>query len=266
MSQWYAKCSHKHGAQRIYSDKAIEVMGIIRLVFHLPLRQTQGFMESIAKMMKLDLLIPDFSTLSRRMQKLRVNIQSHIGKKGTHIIIDTTTLTVYGANDYHKLKNRIIKFKGYRKLNIAINEHQEIVACELTTKFGDDTAQVPKLLRRGNYDYDKIIADGNYDDRKVYGAIKKHIHDNYVKHVKRRTVLDYKIIIPPRRDARPRKYKSRIYPVQLSEHIHYREQHGRINWQKATGYGERSLVEVDLACKALNIMTSRGMPVTEKVS
>ena len=172
MSQWYAKCSHKHGAQRIYSDKAIEVMGIIRLVFHLPLRQTQGFMESIAKMMKLDLLIPDFSTLSRRMQKLRVNIQSHIGKKGTHIIIDTTALTVYGANDYHKVKNHLIKSKGYRKLNIAINEHQEIVACELTTKFGDDTAQVPKLLRRGNY-----------DDRKVYGAIKKHIYDNYVKHV-----------------------------------------------------------------------------------
>ena len=79
MSQWYAKCSHKHGAQRIYSDKAIEVMGIIRLVFHLPLRQTQGLMGSIAKMMKLDLLIPDFSTVSRRMQKLRVNIQSHIG-------------------------------------------------------------------------------------------------------------------------------------------------------------------------------------------
>ena len=187
------------------------------------------------------------------------------------------------------IKLRSLDFVQY--LKVPLNEHQEIVACELTTKFGDDTAQVPKLVRRGNYDYDKIIADGNYDDRKVYGAIKKHIHDNYVKHVKRRTVLDYKIVIPPRRDARPRKYKSRLYPRQRSEHIHYRKEHGRINWQKATGYGERSLVEVAfyrykkifgrmmrdinfknqkvevaLACKALNIMTNRGMPATERVS
>jgi len=88
-------------------------MGIIRLVFHLPLRQTRRFMESIAKMMELDLRVPDFSTVSLRIQKLRVNIQSHIGKQGTHIIIDSTGLSVY---DYlpTNLPNRLLHDKNIR--------------------------------------------------------------------------------------------------------------------------------------------------------
>lgn len=99
------------------------------------------------------------------------------------------------------------------------------------------------------------------------------------------------IIIPPRCDAWARKIKSRLYPKQRSEHVYYRKKHGRINWQKATGYGERSLVEVafyrykkiigrwmcainfdnqkveaSLACKALNIMTRLGMPKTVRIN
>ena len=65
-------------------------------------------------------------------------------------------------------------FKGYRKLYIAINENQEIIACELTDKHADDKAQVPKLLRRVKKYYDKVIADGNYDDRNVYAAIERY--------------------------------------------------------------------------------------------
>ncbi len=98
-------------------------------------------------------------------------------------------------------------------------------------------------------------------------------------------------MIPPRCNAWSRKIKSRLYPKQRSEHVRYREEHGRMNWQKATGYGERSLVEVafyrykrvlgqrmhainfdnqkveaSLACKALNIMTGLGMPNTERIN
>jgi len=29
LNQWYANCMHKQGAQRIYSNKAIEIIGII---------------------------------------------------------------------------------------------------------------------------------------------------------------------------------------------------------------------------------------------
>ncbi|WP_229598026.1 transposase [Roseibium aggregatum] len=38
----------------------------IRTVFHLALRQTQGFLRSVFQLIKLELAVPDFFTLSRR--------------------------------------------------------------------------------------------------------------------------------------------------------------------------------------------------------
>jgi len=238
--------------------------------------------------MKINLLIPDYSTLSRRIKKLSVKLQSHASKKGTHVIIDSSGLSVYGAEEWHETANGSTKYKGYRKLSIAINEHQEIVACELTDKHADDKAQVEKLLRRIKCSYDKVIADGNYDDRKVYAVIEKY---GCHKTIKNKLISECDIIIPPRSNARARKIKTRVYPKQRSDHVRYRKKHGRMNWQKATSYGERSLVEVafyrykkilgrwmhsinfgnqkveaSLACKALNIMTSLGMPITERIN
>jgi hypothetical protein len=50
----------------VYSDIAIETAVFIRQVFHLPLRQTEGFMNSLARVMKADITIPDFSVISKR--------------------------------------------------------------------------------------------------------------------------------------------------------------------------------------------------------
>ena len=43
---WRVPASGKPGGQRTYSDVAIEAALTIRMVFHLPLRQTEGFQNS----------------------------------------------------------------------------------------------------------------------------------------------------------------------------------------------------------------------------
>ena len=58
------------GEQRQYSDLAIETALTLRLIFHLPLRQTEGFLTSIFGMLGLDLSAPDHTTRSRRGQHL----------------------------------------------------------------------------------------------------------------------------------------------------------------------------------------------------
>ena len=45
-------------------------MSTIGLVFDLPGRQTQGFMQSLFKLMGVELTVPDHSTVSRRLGKL----------------------------------------------------------------------------------------------------------------------------------------------------------------------------------------------------
>ena len=63
---WSAPRRTTRGGQLRYSDLAIETCLTLRMVFHQPLRQTQGLMRSIAALLGVEIAVPDFSTLSRR--------------------------------------------------------------------------------------------------------------------------------------------------------------------------------------------------------
>ena len=56
----------RRGGQPIYSALAIETALTIRLVFHQPLRQTEGLLRPMADVLGVDIAIPDHTTLSRR--------------------------------------------------------------------------------------------------------------------------------------------------------------------------------------------------------
>jgi hypothetical protein len=60
------------GGQRKCSDIAIETALTLRLLFHLPLRQAEGFLQSLFGLMGLGLEAPDHTTISRRGQRLDV--------------------------------------------------------------------------------------------------------------------------------------------------------------------------------------------------
>ncbi len=79
VTAWKSVSSGKRGAQEMYSDLAIETALTLRLLFHLPLRQTEGFLRSILKLMGLDLPCPDHTTLSRRNQTVEVGLQLAVG-------------------------------------------------------------------------------------------------------------------------------------------------------------------------------------------
>ena len=55
INAWTPPKNGRRGAQRSYSDLAIITALTLRLVFHLPLRQTEGFIGSLLKLMDLDL-------------------------------------------------------------------------------------------------------------------------------------------------------------------------------------------------------------------
>src|SRR4030042_2859870 len=59
---WKAKPQGKQGRQKEYSAAAIEMMIMIRKVYHLRLRQLQGFISSVFYMKSINLIIPAYST------------------------------------------------------------------------------------------------------------------------------------------------------------------------------------------------------------
>jgi hypothetical protein len=70
IESWRAPRGGQLGSQRIYASIAIETALTIRMVLHLPLRQTEGFLRSLAEKLEVEIPIPDLTTLSRRFRML----------------------------------------------------------------------------------------------------------------------------------------------------------------------------------------------------
>jgi len=59
VANWSAPPTRRRGGQPKYSDLAIETALTLRLLFHLPLRQAEGFLVSIFALMDVHLDVPD---------------------------------------------------------------------------------------------------------------------------------------------------------------------------------------------------------------
>ena len=99
INEWHPEKTGARGWPQEYSDHAIETALLIRQVFHLSLRQTEGFMNSIARMMNAAISIPDFSSISKRSIELPRHTLSKALEPGSLVIVDSTGLKVYGKDE-----------------------------------------------------------------------------------------------------------------------------------------------------------------------
>ncbi|MBA1142756.1 transposase [Mesorhizobium neociceri] len=60
------------GGQRRFSNLAIETVLVMGSLHKMALRQTEGFVRSVIELMRLDLTVPDHTTLSRRRRTVAV--------------------------------------------------------------------------------------------------------------------------------------------------------------------------------------------------
>src|SRR5688572_794635 len=103
---WTPPQTGKRGAQPVYSDLAIETALSLRLLYSLALRQTEGFLSSLLRLMDLDLPCPDHTTLSRRNATVEIRRQVDRAPQGpVDVIIDSTGLKVYGQGEWHSQKH-----------------------------------------------------------------------------------------------------------------------------------------------------------------
>lgn len=164
--RWGMARTGKRGRPGRYSDLAITVGLQIRAVFHLPLRQTQGFLRSLFGLMKLGLEVPDFSTLSRRAGRLTPLPQARSDKTGPiHLVVDSTGLKVFGAGEWQESKHgKRHKRRSWRKLHLGLDLRTgQIECCELTAEDISDPAALPDLLDQIEGPVELFIADGAYN-------------------------------------------------------------------------------------------------------
>ena len=135
----------KPGGQERYSNRAIETALTVGMVFHLGLRQTEGFLGSLFSLLDLDCQAPDHTTISRRARKLgKLSICPPAGKRPVHILIDSTGLKIHVGTLRKPPKNR-----DWRKLHISVDALTgDVIACDLTSKSARDASRVMPVAFR----------------------------------------------------------------------------------------------------------------------
>ena len=234
IAAWRAEPRTTRGGQPHYSALAIRTALTLRAVFRLALRQTEGLIGSILQLLGLDLAVPDHSTLSRRAETLEVPRPcSRLGGP-VHLLVDSTGLRLCGPGEWLVEKHGTRKRRSWHKLHIGVDaDTGQILASELTTSDFDDASQVEPLLDQITAPLASFIGDGAYDQTGIYDTITKRDPDADV-------------IVPPRATAVPSEM-IKSAPTQRDRHLQSMTEHGRMGWQRRSGYTRRALVEAAIS-------------------
>src|SRR3954468_1816450 len=226
---WHAEPRTTRGGQPWYSALAILTALTLRAVFRLGLRQTEGLVGSILRLLGLDLAVPDHTTLSRRAATLEVPRPRPTGGP-LHLLVDSTGLRLGGPGEWLAEKHGTRTRRAWRKLHLGVDAGTgRIEAVELTGHEADDGSRVGPLLDQVDGAVASLTGDGAYDREDVYGAVAER-HPEAA------------IVVPPRRDAVP-SAAAETAPTQRDRHLRLIAERGRLGWQKASGYNRRALAE-----------------------
>ena len=285
VAAWEAEPRTTPGGQPHYSSLAITTALTLKAVFRLALRQTEGLIGSVIRLLGLDLSVPDHTTLSRRAETLEVprprsDSRTEAGRdpEPVHLLVDSTGLKLCGAGEWLVEKHGTRTRRAWRKMHLGVDaETGRIVAATLTDRDVDDASQVGPLLDQVDGQIASFTGDGAYDQDGVYTSVAER-HPAAA------------IIVPPRATAVPSR-TAETAPTQRDRHLDLIAEKGRMGWQKASGYNwraraeatigrfkrvigdglrshteERRATEMDVAVHVLNRMLELGRPTYVRIA
>lgn len=97
--QWEGSPNGKRGRDQTFSDAAIQFCLSIKCLYGLPLRQSLGLVQSLLTLAQLDWRVPDYSTVSRRQQKLQVQLPYRPPTTALHLLVDSTGIKFLGEGE-----------------------------------------------------------------------------------------------------------------------------------------------------------------------
>lgn len=267
------KKTGKRGRPMEYNSVAIQTSLTVQALFHQPLRQTEGLLNSVFNLAGILLAAPDHSTVSKRAETLPINLAIRAkSKKVKHIVIDSTGVKIFGEGEWKVRQHGKSKRRTWRKIHIGIDEKTgEIIVAKATLNNVHDSKVLPELLNGIPDALKQVSGDGAYDTRDSYQAIKDK--QAYAA-------------IPPQANAKIWQHgNSSSPPHTRDQNIRRIRKIGRKRWKEESGYHRRSLAETGMfrfktifgdkvsarkfagqaaqlliRCRTLNQMLDLGMP------
>ncbi len=226
---WAPKRNGKPGRQRRYSDLAMETVLTLRLVFHLPLRQVEGFVRSLVTLMGLELPTPDHTTLSRQSCALKpvLDCRACAGNP-VHLIVDSTGLSIHGEAPWSRYTYGAKRRRGWRKLHVAVDGTGNLLATSLSKETIRDASQLPDLFETYTGPLASLTGDRGYDQASVYReALGRNVNAS--------------VVIHPRINGTHSRRKLEL--KQRNEHLESIRSDGIYHWRTESGYYRQSTVE-----------------------
>lgn len=202
---------------------------MIKRLFNLSLRATEGFINSILALMNVPLRCPSYTRISRRAKNVDVSIKMSAKGEIRHLTIDATGLKVFGEGEWKAKKHGAEKRRLWRKLHLAVDvDTHQVICAKLSLSTVTDGEALPELLKKTHHKIQSISGDGAYDTRLCYQAIRR-------KKAK-------PLILPRSRAAYWEDGHPRNQTV-ACQHIYGSNEH----WKKTSGYHFRSISETAMS-------------------
>ena len=112
----------KRGRQQSFSDAAIQTCLTMKIPFGMPLRQMNGFVQSLLQLVGLEGTVSDFSAMCRRQKTLKASIPYGGGTGPLGLLIDSTGIKAEGKGEWYARKHGGLKRRIWCKMHIGIDE------------------------------------------------------------------------------------------------------------------------------------------------
>jgi hypothetical protein len=218
-----------------YPNTFLLLLGYAKAYFHLPYRQTEGITQAHAKGKVPS--IPDYTTISRRINKLDIKIKDNKSKEFEDdyliIAIDSTGIKVTNRGQWIRDKWGIRK--GYLKIHVAVDvKTKKILSIKITDEHAHDSKALPGLVEN-TIDSDSVTAIG-----KIFGDCAYEGNDVF------RYLSDNGIMpcIKVRKNAKVRWKKGNI----LRNLSVISQKNDLQGWKDSVSYGQRWIAETVFSC------------------
>ena len=231
LSAWHNTArTGKRGKPAEYADTAILCMATLAEVYRLPLRATAGLTRSLIRLLGVELRMPHYTTLCRRRRSLEVALPRRKKREPLHLVVDATGIKVYGEGEWKVRQHGWSRRRTWRKLHLGVAEASgELAAVVVSTNNFKDSQLLPDLLAQVEDEVTQVSADGAYDSRNCYDAIRER---------------GARAAIPPQKRAKIWQHGNTKAEWHIGdENLRAIQRKGRREWKREAGYHRRSLAE-----------------------
>jgi hypothetical protein len=212
----------KVGEPYAYPDSFLQLLGYMRAYFHLPYRQTEGVVRAHVGNKAIP-SIPHYSTINRRVNKMDIKINEHVGNDIV-IAIDSTGIKVSNKGEWIRHKWHIRK--GYLKIHVAVDiKKKRILSLEVTSEEVHDGNMLKDLVDNTleNNTVKRVLGDGSYESNNNFRYLSK----NHIK-----------AAIKTRRNSKVRATNDKTRNMSI-----VRQQTNFKRWKRSVSYGHRWMAE-----------------------